>query len=363
LNGGGAERAAVHVLNALDATRWQRAMYLFEREGPYLRDVDPSIALTAGSGSSRFARWWQLRRYLRATRPHIVMSFLSYFSVLSASRAAAVGARVVFNQQTPISAFLTDADYQWRRPWHRRAFAAVTRVAYRLADAIVATSTGVAEDLAVRFGVGRDRIHIVRNPVDLETITRAAREPLAPDHERMWTRPAIVAAGRLADAKNYPLLIRAFASLRRRLPARLFILGAGEREAALRELAAGLHVTDDVVFCGFQRNPWTYFGRADVFVLTSRYEGFGNVLVEAMACGTPVVATASAGTRDIVRDGIDGVLVERHDVDAVADALGRVLEDEPLRRRLGDAARTGAARFALSAVASDYERVLAEMLT
>ncbi len=87
------------------------------------------------------------------------------------------------------------------------------------------------------------------------------------------------------------------------------------------------------------------------------------MLVEAMACGTPVVATASAGTRDIVRDGIDGVLVERHDVDAVADALGRVLEDEPLRRRLGDAARTGAARFALSAVASDYERVLAEMLT
>jgi ADP-heptose:LPS heptosyltransferase len=112
LNGGGAERAAVQILNALDPARWDRSMYLFRREGPYLDELQPSIDLVAGDGRSRLVRWLHLRRYLRAARPQLVVSFLSYFSVLSAVRGAGIGARVVFNQQTPMSAFLSDADYQ-----------------------------------------------------------------------------------------------------------------------------------------------------------------------------------------------------------------------------------------------------------
>src|SRR5262249_60387812 len=107
-----------------------------------------------------------------------------------------------------------DADYEWRRPWHRRLFALATRLGYRLADAVVTPSAGVADDLANAFGVKRDRISVVHNPVDLDAIAAAAREPLADEHERVWSRPAVVAAGRLADAKNYPLLIDAFAILR-----------------------------------------------------------------------------------------------------------------------------------------------------
>src|SRR5262245_41389672 len=107
LNGGGAERAAVHILNSLDARRWQRSMYLFRREGPYLNELDRSVSLTSGTGGFRLSRWLELRRFIRLTRPNVVVSFLSYFSVLTAVRAAAVGARVVFNQQTPMSAFLT----------------------------------------------------------------------------------------------------------------------------------------------------------------------------------------------------------------------------------------------------------------
>src|SRR5262245_60004314 len=153
LNGGGAERAAVHILNALDSQRWRRSMFLFQREGPYLDHLDPSIELAVASNPSRGARWIELRRFIRASRPQVVVSFLSYFSVLTAVRCAGVGARVVFDQQTPMSAFLTDADYHWRRRWHRRAFSLVTRVGYRLADAVVATSAGVADDLANAFGV------------------------------------------------------------------------------------------------------------------------------------------------------------------------------------------------------------------
>src|SRR5258707_6683666 len=102
----------------------------------------------------------------------------------------------------------------------------------------------------------------------------------------------------------------------------------------MREQIRRLGLDEAVVLCGFQRNPWKYIARADVFALTSRYEGFGNVLVEAMACGVPVVATRSAGTSEIVRDGVDGVLVDRHEPSAVADALERVLLDAPFAERL-----------------------------
>jgi glycosyltransferase involved in cell wall biosynthesis len=357
LNGGGAERAAVHILNALDERRWHRSMYLFRREGPYLNEVQPSIALSAGSGGSRVARWLELRRFIRSTRPNVVVSFLSYFSVLTAVRAAGVGARVVFNQQTPMSAFLTDADYHWRQPWHRRAFSIVTRIGYKLADSIVTTSVGVADDLAATFGVARDRIHVVHNPVDLPAIEAAANEPLEPDDARAWSHPAIIAAGRLADAKNYPLLLSALVIVRKHIPVRLFILGEGEREGELRALAEQLGLGGAVVFCGFQRNPWKFIARADVFAMSSRYEGFGNVLVEAMACGVPVVATSSSGTREIVSVGVDGLLVDRHDPATLAAALERVLADDGLRGRMAKAARQSAERFALPVVAAAYDRV------
>ncbi len=337
-------------------------MYLFRREGPYVTEVQPSIDLVSASGASRLRRWLELRRYFRAARPQLVVSFLSYFSVLTAARAARIGACVVFDQQTPMSAFLTDADYEWRGPWHRRAFSVVTRIAYRLADAIVTTSAGVADDLVRAFGVSRDRIRVVHNPVDVDAIAVASSEPLAPEHERRWSRPAIVAAGRLADAKNYPLLLDALAILRRTIQARLFILGHGDGEAALREQIARLGLGDAVVLCGFQRNPWKYIARADVFALTSRYEGFGNVLVEAMACGVPVVATSSPGTREIVSVGTDGLLVEHHEPEAVAAALERVLRDAAFRQRLAAGARASAGRFALPTIAAAYDGVLRQVL-
>jgi glycosyltransferase involved in cell wall biosynthesis len=362
LNGGGAERAAVQILNALDPGTWDRSMYLFRREGPYLDKLDGQIALAAGRSESRIGRWRELRRFLSASRPDVVVSFLSYFSVLAAARAAAIGARVVFNQQTPMSAFLEDADYHWRRPWHRRLFSAVTRLGYGLADCIVTTSSGVADDLIAHFGVAAGRIQVIHNPVDLLQIARAVAEPIDPALERAWTPPVIVAAGRLADAKNYPLLIDAMAVLRERVPARLFILGAGDLEGALRQRIAERHLDDDVVLCGFQENPWKYVARADVFALTSRYEGFGNVLVEAMACGVPVVATQSPGTREIVSDGVDGLLVERHEATAVAAALERLLTDQTLHRKLSAGARTSAKRFSLPAIAAAYDRAFAGVL-
>jgi len=362
LAGGGAERAAVQILNGLSEEIWERSMYLFRREGPYLGDLAPSIRLAAGTSGSRVGRWQQLRRFIRSVKPEVVVSFLSYFSVLTAARAAGVGARIVFNQQTPLSAFLADADYRWRRPWGRFLFSAMSRVGYAAADLIVATSQGVANDLAASFGVRPQRVRVVHNPVDLGAIAGAVTEPLDPASAALWRSPVVVAAGRLAEAKNYPLLVEAMAILRERVTARLFILGQGEQEARLRQLIAAHGLEDSVHLVGFKKNPWKYIARADVFALTSRYEGFGNVLVEAMACGVPVVATASPGTREIVTDTVDGVLVEPHTPAAMAAALERVLTEDLLRNRLAAGARDSAKRFALTLVARRYDAVLMEAL-
>ncbi len=362
LNGGGAERAAVHILNQLPADRWDRSMFLFKKTGPYLDELDPAITLASADGGDRTAEWQALRAFVKRTRPQIVVSFLSYFSVLTAVRAAGVGACVVFNQQTPMSAFLEDGDYPWRRGWRRGVFSVATRAGYGQADLIITTSKGVADDLVTAFGVRRDKIEVVPNPVDLETVKRSAPEPIDPAHEAMWKHPVIVAAGRLAEAKNYPLLIDAFAELRNELDARLFILGTGELEPKIRGVIHERGLEDSIVLCGFQKNPWKYIAKADVFALSSKYEGFGNVLIEAMACGVPVVATASAGTRDIVQDDHDGLLVEHHDAASFAGALSRVLGDARLRAGMSAAASQSATRFESSRVAATYDSVFTRML-
>lgn len=361
LNGGGAERAAVQLLNGLDDTKWERSMFLFERTGPYLADVDHGINLQASPLPSRVARWRALRQFVAQARPDVVMAFLSFASALTAARAAGAGAKVVFNQQTPVSAFLSDADYGWRQGWRRAAFTAGSRVVYGSADLIVATSRGVADDLTRNFGVSPDAMRVLPNPVDLGFVRTRAAEPAGPGEQLRGSGPIIVAAGRLADAKNYPLLIDAIARLRQSLPVRLFILGQGELEAALRRRVLERGLDAAITFLGFQPNPWKFIAQADVFALSSHYEGFGNVLIESMALGVPVVATASAGTRDIVDPESNGLLVHSHTADAFAAALHRVLADRELRESMRRAALHAADRFAAPRVIAEYDAMLHEV--
>jgi glycosyltransferase involved in cell wall biosynthesis len=359
LHGGGAERAAVQVLNGLDPARWHRSMFLFERTGPYLADLDPRIELQSAPSPSRGERWQALRAFVKQRRPDVVMAFLSYATALTAARAAQTGARVIFNQQTPMTAFLDDADYQWRNGWRRAVFTATSRLTYAAADLVIVTSHGVADDLTRNFGVRPGGIAVVPNPVDLDEVRAKAREDGS--IERPDGSAVIVAAGRLAEAKNYPLLIDAMRVLKQSVRARLFILGEGGLEAALRSRIADRQVEDVVTLLGFQRNPWKFIAQADVFALSSHYEGFGNVLIEAMALAVPVVATTSAGTRDIVTHGVDGLLVDPHTPETMAAALRQVLENRELRASMSRRAAASAERFAAPTVIARYDQVLEQI--
>ena len=210
LTSGGAERVAVTVLSALDGTRHQRTLYLFSAaDAVYFERLDPRVQVVVARQRSWPARLLELTRFLRQTRPDIVMPFLSYFITAIAASLAGGHARVIFNQGTPTSGFLDDPDFGWRRPLRRRVFAAMTRWFYRRATAVVVTSQGVADDLAVRYGVPRDKLIVVHNPVDVDAIGRAASSAV----DAPADGPLLAAAGRLAGVKNYPLLLETLAQL------------------------------------------------------------------------------------------------------------------------------------------------------
>ena len=243
-----------------------------------------------------------------------------------------------------MSAFLTDRGLPLAAAVASPRLFGGDRVGYRLADAIVTTSAGVADDLVAAFGV-RAAPHPGRPQSGRPRRDRGRGRRAA----RSGARSGVDASG---DRRRRPARRReelsAAASTRWRCcgaPCRRGC-SSSARAIAKRRCASASSARSrrtPSCFCGFQRNPWKYIARADVFALTSRYEGFGNVLVEAMACGVPVVATASPGTREIVTDGVDGLLVDRHEPDAVAAALAARARPTPaLRQRLADAARAAA---------------------
>jgi glycosyltransferase involved in cell wall biosynthesis len=227
-------------------------------------------------------------------------------------------------------------------------------LARREADAVVAVSDGVADDLARVAGLPRERIHRIYNPVLIPEIADLAHEPL--DHPAFADDvPVILGAGKLKKQKSFETLVDAFALVHERRPARLMILGKGHCQRRLRTMAQRLGVADDLYLPGFKRNPYPYMRHASVFALSSRYEGFGNVLVEAMACGCPVVSSdCLSGPAEILANGRYGKLTRVDDARGLADAICAVLDDplppSELEKRAG--------AFTAAASAVEYRDLL-----
>ena len=289
-----------------------------------------------------------LARYLRHRRPRAVLAATPYenLEALRARRLARCSGRtrVVISEHNNIARNLLDS-----KEWSRRHLVALLRRAYPEAEGIVAVSNGVADQIAATTGLPRDRITTIHNPVVTPALLARAAQPT----EEPWLAPGepplVMGAGRLVRQKDFPTLIRAFALARaRRPPLRLLIAGGADsephtraRQAELMALASSLGVADAVRLPGHLRNPVALMARAALFVLSSRWEGFGNVLVEALACGTPVVSTdCPSGPAEILEGGRFGRLVPVGDAEALAEAILATL-DQPtdpalLRSRAGD---------------------------
>jgi glycosyltransferase involved in cell wall biosynthesis len=345
--GAGAERVSLELAAGLLDDDVDVDVVVGSDEGALRADVPPR-ARTFVLGHRRMVLCLPaLVAYLRSRRPDALISCLDHMNVLSVAAARLVRPRawVMVTEHNTLSAASRHS-----RDLRDKVMPLLVGVAYRGADRIVAVSDGVADDLAATARLARRRIHTVYNPVGFERLEAAGSgavdhpwlSPLSPR-----TGPVVLAAGRLIAQKGFPTLVRALALLPGDI--RLVILGEGPDRPALERLVADLGLAHRVDIHGFVDNPYPYFRAADVFVLSSRWEGLPTVLIEALAFDTPIVATdCPSGPREILDGGRLGRLVPVGEPGPMAAAIAQaVASPAPRPAGAGD-------RFRLDTVTRRY---------
>lgn len=315
-------------------------------EIPYPDEFPPEVEVIHLRSRGKLGSIFRVARQLRRDRPDALLTAKDH------SAKVALIARALYRIRVPIYVKVTNTLSQTlRRPIKRWT----ARWLYRQADRLIAISKGAAEDLVVHFGMPRENIAVIYNPALTPDIADRARQPV--DHP--WLRgnapPVVMGVGRLTKQKDFHTLIDAFAQLRAQREARLIILGEGPLHESLEVHARGLGIGGDIDLPGYVWDPIPWLARADVFVLSSRYEGLGNVIIEALATGTPVVATdCPSGPTEILDGGRIGPLVSMGDAAAMAEAMARVLDDPPPPELLSE----GLERFHSKNVSRRYLEVM-----
>jgi len=350
--GGGAERVMLTLAGGFADQGLAVDLLVAQMEGAYVSEVPATVRTIDLRASRVLAATVPLLRYLRAERPRALLSALSHMNVVAiwARAVARVETRLVVSEHNLAGLWLEHAVQR-----RARLLPTIMRWTYGSADAIVTVSDGLADDLATSLHCDRTRITRIYNPVVTPKLFALADEPVEHSWFAAGEPPVVVAAGRLTKEKDFATLLRAVALVQREREVRLMILGEGIERQQLEALASDLAIATTVALPGFVANPFRYMRRAAVFVLSSRSEGFGNVLVEAMACGTPVVSTdCPSGPGEILQGGRFGRLVPIGDAKAMADAIVAQLDGAHTA-----AAMQRARTFSLDAALEGYRRALA----
>jgi N-acetylgalactosamine-N,N'-diacetylbacillosaminyl-diphospho-undecaprenol 4-alpha-N-acetylgalactosaminyltransferase len=234
------------------------------------------------------------------------------------------------------------------------------KILYPKSNLIIAISKGVKRDLIENFNIGKDKIVVIYNPVDIKTINNKASEYIKHswlDDNSIYT---LISIGRLEKQKNQKLLIKAFRIVNQNFPnTRLLILGEGSQRCQLQQLVVELNLNSFIELPGITDNPFAYLSRADVFVLSSSFEGFGNVIVEAMVCKCPVVSTdCLSGPSEIINHGKNGILVPVDNVEKLSASIIKLIEDKSYTGSLIRMASKRALDFRLEEIASQYKSLL-----
>lgn len=322
LRGGGAERVMVTLANGIAQRGYAVDLVLAKAEGPYLGDVAENVRVVDLRAARVATSLPGLVRYLRRERPVAMLSALSHANVIAvlARRLAGVPVRLVISEHNNLSTSKANAS-----SWRGSMIGHFMRWAYPYADRIVAVSEGVAHDLANH--VRLQSIDAIYNPI----VTDALKTLSCAEANHPWLTarhaPVVLGVGRLAPEKDFSTLIKAFARLRETRDARLIILGEGELRSPLEALVRQFGLQEVVSLPGFASNPYAFMRQADLFVLSSAWEGLPTVLVEAMACGTSVVSTdCPSGPAEILENGRWGRLVPVGDEIALAEAMAATLD-------------------------------------
>ncbi len=321
MHGGGAERAMLVFCAELVALGLAVDLLTVRLEGPLRQLIPQGVSIIDLKSRRTTLALPKLVLYLRRTRPAALFS-----TIMNANVVAAV-ARVLSGCRTPT--IIRESNAPLSSPKGTVAGWITYKIApllYQFANGIIAVSQGVADELGVMAPRMKERIRVISTPVISDDVIRQGDLPV--DHPWFTRRdkPLILSAARLERHKGFFTLLQAFAQLRTKKDARLAILGQGSLRKEIEAEIVSLGLEDDVTMLGFAHNPFAYMSKADVFVLASEFEGLPNVLVQAMAFGTPIVATdCKSGPSEILCNGKFGALVPVGDAQALARGLESAL--------------------------------------
>ena len=382
LEGGGAERSMLNLATGLLARGREVDIVICKNQGAYLDEIPVGarrvVLECSGTLGARLfplvvrpdllwpmlrtvvlpkktppetGRLRSLRNYLAAGEVDALISALPYANLLAlwARKAAGATLPIVVSERIALLTYCRSPDNF--RKWRWRYLPDLLKRSYREADRIVSVSQSVGDELIDELGLDPDLIETIYNPVVDDSLAGKAAEPIDHPWFEEGQPPVILGVGRLTEQKGFATLVRAFARLRRSQEARLVLLGEGRQRADLIQQAETLGVSEDVDMPGFVDNPFKYMANASVTALSSRYEGLPGALIQAMACGCPVVSTdCPGGSREILDNGRYGPLVPVDDAAALAAALDNTLR-APLER---DALMQRAQAFSLDRSVDQY---------
>ncbi|MFC3039725.1 glycosyltransferase [Virgibacillus xinjiangensis] len=354
MGAGGAARTLLNIVNKMDRDRFTPILVTLDYNGSYESYLEPDVKFIKLETKRLRSAIVPLSKVIRREEADIVFSTIPNYNtiailgtMLSQSGAKNVVREAAFLGGTPA------ADFKLK----------LYGLLYRRASRVIALSHGVKENIVKRYKVKPGKIDVIYNPVDVETIQDLMKtENMRPEHQQIFQKEdkVLITAGRLVEDKDHHTLIRAFANLNKRLfNTRLAILGEGELEQELKQLAADLGVGDRVHFLGFQENPYVYFHHADLFVLSSKREGFGHVLAEALATGTPVVSTKSRpGAIEVLDHGEYGEMCEVGNERQLEEKMLKLLSmDQENLRQIATKGIERANEFHAEKIAKEYEEM------
>lgn len=346
LDGGGAQRTMVNLANSLNSLpEWHVRLVVAEKRGPGIAWLDPSLdVVDLACPRVRYAVF-PLRQAIRIFQPDIIFSTMLDNNIIAALARFLSGHRCAL--------VLRETNSQRARGDLSKIRRMLAGWAYRQADISIALSSGVAEEMLEDCRLQPDRLITLPNPVDIAHIRQRLTKSTITAKKSKMAGPHFIAAGRLTRQKGFDHLLSAFASMKH--PGRLSILGDGKDRGALENQAKLLGIAERVEFAGFVCDPYSRMAAADCFVLSSRWEGFGHVIVEAMACDLPVIAMdCPHGPRDIIDHEKDGLLVPAGDIAQLTNAMDRIAADPVLAERLAGNALGKAETFRKEIVSQRY---------
>lgn len=368
--GGGTGRVMVDLLRGLRQRGWETAVATLDGRDQFLSELPTGvvpIVLRRDRSNWKIERFVVMARLLALVREQeikILFSSLETANIYAAwLKRLRPRTRVVLGYHVNLSGYLRVARGESYR-FFGLPMAWFVRRLYPWADAVVTPSEGAAQDLRTTFGLSAERTVTVPNPVDVAKIRSLAREPVC----LPWSRregPILSAAGthRWIDTKGFDLLIKALARLKGSRAAKLILIGSGPQEDRVKRLVGELGLSGRVIFTGYVENPWAWMARSDLFVLSSRFETFGLVVVEAMAAGVPVLATnCRYGPSEIISHRKNGWLVPPEDPEALAKGIAELLAHPERRAEFARAGRSRSEDFAPERILPRYEALFRGLL-